>query len=124
LPLRSVPTGLWLVLCACPVLAQASRPLGAWFAGYEKLTFDDEIAWDSGACLVSHYASSFYTPFRVEDLGNYSAVLIGSHARRALEPLEQATLERWVARGGHLLIAGTEGQRLFGAKPPAWLGIT
>src|SRR5437660_5900399 len=98
--LQSVLTSLWLVLCAGPAVAQIPRPLGAWFAGYEKLTFDDEIAWDSGAYLVSHYASSFYTPFRVEDLGNYSAVLIGSHAGRALEPREQATLEHWVARRG------------------------
>ena len=59
---------LLFVLWPSPTRADEPKPLGAWFAGYERLTFDDEIAWGSGRYLTSHYASEFYTPFRVEDL--------------------------------------------------------
>jgi hypothetical protein len=35
----------WLGCVLAPIQAQNTKPLGAWFGGYEKLTFDDELAW-------------------------------------------------------------------------------
>src|SRR5262249_27359807 len=96
----------------------------AWFGGYERLTFDDEIAWGDGAYVVSHYSDAeFYTPFRVADLGRYSSVFIGRGGGRTLTKDDQLTLQKWVAQGGKLLLSSEEGQRLFGNEPPAWLGI-
>src|SRR5262245_33114583 len=116
-----------LVVLACLVLPAAAgepKPLGAWFGGYERLTFDDEVAWPGGAYVVSHYADEeFYTPFRVADLGRYSAVLLGRLGGKALTKDEQEALRKWVADGGVLLLSGEEGQRLFGNTPPEWLGI-
>ena len=104
--------------------AQELKPLGAWFSGYERLTFDDEIAWGHAAYAVSHYADAeFYTPFRTVDLPQYSAVFFGQRGGRALAKDEQSTLQKWVEAGGHLVLSGEEGQRLFGNEPPAWLGI-
>jgi hypothetical protein len=103
---------------------QELKPLGAWFGGYERLTFDDEIAWGDGAYVVSHYSDAeFYTPFRVADLDRYSAVFIGRGGGKALTKDEQSALQKWVAKGGSLILSGEEGQRLFGNEPPAWLGI-
>lgn len=124
MPMRGFILGLGLALFVAPAHADEPKPLGAWFSGYEKLTFDDEIAWGAGAYAVSHYNSAeFYTPFRTADLGHYSAVFFGRFGGRALDKLEQSALERWVAGGGHLILSGEEGQRLFGNEPPAWLGI-
>lgn len=116
---------LAFLACLAPTAtAQDPRPLGAWFGGYERLTFDDEVAWPGGAYVVSHYADAeFYTPFRVADLGRYSAVLLGRSGGKALPKDEQETLRKWVADGGALLLSGEEGQRLFGNTPPDWLGI-
>ncbi|HJT76144.1 MAG TPA: hypothetical protein VJ739_02990, partial [Gemmataceae bacterium] len=90
------------ILCAAgPARTDELKPLGAWFGGYERLTFDDEIAWPGGAYVVSHYADAeFYTPFRTADLGRYSAVLLGNGGGRRLDQEDQAALERWVAAGG------------------------
>ncbi len=113
-----------LVFLTPAATAQERKPLGAWFGGYERLTFDDEIAWGNGAYIVSHYADAeFYTPFRVADLDRYSAVFLGRGGGRMLTKDEQSALQKWVAQGGSLLLSGEEGQRLFGNEPPAWLGI-
>ena len=39
---------------------EARRPLIAWFGGYQKLTFDDEIAWPLDLNAESHYAGPVY----------------------------------------------------------------
>src|SRR5262245_30628085 len=115
---------VWLVCQPSAATAQELKPLGAWFGGYERLTFDDEVAWGSGAYAVSYYADSeFYTPFRVADLERYSAVFFGRLGSRALSVEEQTALQKWVAAGGVLTLSGEEGQRLFGNQPPAWLGV-
>src|SRR5438552_18170517 len=96
----------WLT-CMAAAPAQEPKPLGAWFGGYERLTFDDEIAWDNGAYVVTHYADAeFYTPFRVADLNRYSAVFLGRFGGKTLTKDEQAALQRWVATGGSLLLSG------------------
>src|SRR5262249_20814897 len=114
----------WLLTSALsPVRAAEHKPLAAWFVGYERLTFDDEIAWGSGRYVVSHYNNEFHTPFRTADLGKFSAVYFGRFAGKLLTLADQQALESWVAAGGILLFSGEEGQRLFGTEPPAWLGI-
>lgn len=99
------------------------RPLGAWFAGYDRLTFDGEISWVGDHYLVSWYGSQFHNPFRTADLPRYSAVFFGS-ASNALVAHEQKALGEWVAAGGNLLVSGEAGPRLFGDRPPGWLGLT
>jgi len=40
--------GPWLAVAA-PAGSEELNPLGAWFGGYERLSFDDELAWPGAA---------------------------------------------------------------------------
>jgi hypothetical protein len=115
----------WGVGLLVPVAgAQSPKPLGAWFALYDKLTFDNEFAWNSDRYVVTHYDGSVYEPFQIESLKSCSAVYLGPGVcRRKLSPSEIAALEGWVADGGALLMSPQAGQNIFGPKPPDWLGI-
>ncbi len=92
------------------------KPMGAWFGLYQKLTFDDEIVWPTGAWIETHYYK-----FNPQRISQYGSILIGPGAGTRLTPEATAALQEWVANGGTLILSGGEPQQLWGPKLPAWV---
>lgn len=92
------------------------KPMGAWFALYQKLTIDDEIVWPTGAFIETHYYK-----FDLDRASKYSAILIGPGSGAKLSEGDTATLGKWVEDGGTLILSGAEPQRMWGASLPAWV---
>ena len=98
------------------------KPMGAWFDGYEILTFEAELAWALDLNADAHYAGPVYWQPDQNLFQRYSVIMLGRGGSRALTSEQVAGLGAWVADGGVLVLAAAEGPRLFGKEIPPWFG--
>ncbi len=100
-------------LCSCrstaptPSASSLGKPMLACFSGYEKLLIDNEFIWQTGAYIDTRFSGD--QPIDVGQLPEFSALLIGNAAGRALTAEDHAAIEKWVAAGGTLILADDPG---------------